>query len=331
MTRLAGGLAPPQKPSHRRDGWSALLFLLPAVTIIGTFHLWASGFNVAMGFTDWSFAGVNFIGGENFTRLASGGEFWNSLAVTLFFIAGTVPITVAVAIPIAYLLYQVIPRNYLYRLLLFLPYIVPTVATSLVWSLVFSPSPGGIANAVRSVFGMAPKPWLLDSTGAVEWLASFVGVSVPGWAEGPSIALVLVMVVRFWQMLGFTILILYSGMTQLDPETLEAARVDGATERQILRRVVVPLLSPTLLFVTVVSFIFAIREFNTIFVLTAGGPASTTETLTMLIFRQFFVESQLGRGAATATVLFAIILLITWAQFRLGRRWVFYRGGGSNA
>lgn len=331
MVRLRRVATAPSKPSHRRDGWSALFFLLPAVAIIGTFHLWASGFNVAMGFTDWSFAGVSFVGGANFSRLASSGEFWNSLAVTLFFIVGTVPLTVVVAIPIAYLLYQVIPRNYLYRLLLFLPYIVPTVATSLVWSLVFSPSPGGVANAVGSMLGMAPKPWLLDSTGLFEWLASLVGVTVPVWAEGPSIALVLVMVVRFWQMLGFTILILYSGMTQLDPETLEAARVDGGTERQILRRVVVPLLSPTLLFVAVVSFIFAIREFNTIYVLTAGGPASSTETLTMLIFRQFFVESQLGRGAATATVLFAVILLITWAQFRLGRRWVFYRGGRQDA
>lgn len=301
--------------------------LLPAVVVIGVFHLWASGFNVAMGFTNWTFAGVDFIGTENYRYLASSGSFWNALVVTMFFVVGTVPTTIVVAIPLAYLLQQVVKRNYLYRLMLFLPYIVPTVATSLVWSLFFSPSPGGVVNSVIRQFGGGLQPLLLDSTGIFEVFGDSVGVTVPTWAEGPSVAMLLVMLVRFWQMLGFTILIVYSGMSQLDPEMLEAARVDGATERQVLRRVVVPLLSPTLLFVTVVSFIFAIREFNTIFVLTGGGPARTTETVTMLIFRQFFEEGFLGRGAATATILFLVILLITWAQFRLSRRWVFYRGG----
>jgi ABC-type sugar transport system permease subunit len=301
--------------------------LLPAVMVIGVFHLWASGFNVAMGFTNWSFAGVDFVGLENYRYITTRGNFWNALVVTMFFVFGTVPTTVVIAVPLAYLLHQIVRRNYLYRLILFLPYIVPTVATSLVWSLFFSPSPGGVVNSVLRQFGGGLQPLLLDSTGVFEIVGEAIGVTVPEWGEGPSVAMVLVMLVRFWQMLGFTILIVYSGMTQLDPEMLEAARVDGASERQVLRKVVVPLLSPTLLFVTVVSFIFAIREFNTIYVLTGGGPARTTETLTMLVFRQFFEEGLLGRGAATATILFLIILLITWAQFRLSRRWVFYRGG----
>ena len=315
------------KPGRRGEGRLAAAMLLPAVVVIGVFHLWASGFNVAMGFTNWTFAGVDFVGVENYRYLAASGAFWNALVVTLFFILGTVPATIIVAVPLAYLLHQVVRRNHFYRLVLFLPYIVPTVATSLVWSLFFSPSPGGVVNSVIRQFGGGLQPLLLDSAGLFAKAGDMIGITVPEWASGPSIAMLLVMLVRFWQMIGFTILIAYSGMSQLDPEMLEAARVDGASEPQVLRKVVVPLLSPTLLFVTVVSFIFAIREFNTIYVLTGGGPARTTETVTMLIFRQFFEEGFLGRGAATATVLFLIILLITWAQFRLSRRWVFYRGG----
>ena len=174
---------------------------------------------------------------------------------------------------------------------------------------------------------MTRQSWILDSTGIVEGVGGWFGVIVPSWAEGPSIAMMLLLLIRFWQMLGFTILILYAGMTRIDPDLLAAARVDGATEPQILRKVVVPVLSPTILFVAVVSLVFALREFNTIYVLTQGGPARTTETLSMLMFRQFWGDNLFAVGATTATALFLIILLVTWAQFRLSRRWVHYTGG----
>ena len=305
---------------------TAVLFSLPAIAIISVFHLYGAGRNVYMSLTDWTLAGADFVGLRNYIDLVQNGEFWNSVKVTGFF-GLVVPVTVVVAIPVAYLLHYVVRKSYLYRLLLFVPFVVPTVATSLVWGTIFTPSPTGLLNASLQPFGVTRQSWILDSTGIVEGVGGWFGVIVPSWAEGPSIAMMLLLLIRFWQMLGFTILILYAGMTRIDPDLLAAARVDGATEPQILRKVVVPVLSPTILFVAVVSLVFALREFNTIYVLTQGGPARTTETLSMLMFRQFWGDNLFAVGATTATALFLIILLVTWAQFRLSRRWVHYTGG----
>jgi ABC-type sugar transport system permease subunit len=130
-----------------------------------------------------------------------------------------------------------------------------------------------------------------------------------------------VIAARIWQMLGFTVVILLSGLTSMNDEVIEAARIDGASEFQIMRRIVIPMLYPTIFFLSVVSVVFAIREFNTIYVMTNGGPASSTQTLPLLMFQQFYQNNELGYGAATATVMFVIMLGITWAQFKLSRRW----------
>jgi multiple sugar transport system permease protein len=313
--------------SRRVSGWStAVLFMVPAIIVIGVFHLYAAGRNVWMSFTNWTLAGADFIGLDNYVDLIRGGDFWNSLKVTLFFTTA-VPITILVAIPVAYLLHFVVRKSYAYRLLLFVPFIVPTVATSLVWGLVFAPGPTGLLNASLNQFGVPRQSWVLDSKGIFEVAGGWIGLDLPTWAAGPSVAMAILILIRFWQMLGFTVLILYAGMTRIDHDLLDAARVDGATESRILRRVVVPVLSPTILFVTVISLVYALREFNTIFVLTQGGPARTTETLSMLMFRQFWGDHLLGVGATTATVLFLLIMAITWVQFRLSRRWVHYSGG----
>lgn len=313
--------------SRRTSAWgTAVLFMLPAVIVIGVFHLYAAGRNVWMSFTNWTLAGADFIGLDNYVELIQGGDFWNSLKVTLFF-ATAVPVTILVAIPVAYLLHFVVRRSYAYRLLLFVPFIVPTIATSLVWGIVFAPGPTGLLNASLNPLGVPRQAWVLDSNGIFEVAGGWIGLDVPTWAAGPSVAMAILILIRFWQMLGFTVLILYAGMIRIDHDLLDAARVDGATESRILRKVVVPVLSPTILFVTVVSLVFALREFNTIFVLTQGGPARTTETLSMLMFRQFWGDHLLGVGATTATVLFLAIMAITWVQFRLSRRWVHYSGG----
>ena len=112
---------------------TAVLFSLPAIAIISVFHLYGAGRNVYMSLTDWTLAGADFVGLRNYIDLVQNGEFWNSVKVTGFF-GLVVPVTVVVAIPVAYLLHYVVRKSYLYRLLLFVPFVVPTVATSLVWA-----------------------------------------------------------------------------------------------------------------------------------------------------------------------------------------------------
>ena len=142
---------------------TAILFLFPALLVIGVFHLYGTARNIYLSLTDWTVAGAEFIGLTNYINLLQSGDFWNSVKVTFFF-AVVVPATVIVAIPVAYLLHYVVRKSYLYRLLLFVPFIVPTVATSLVWGLVFAPSPTGVLNASLQPLGVRRQGWILDST-----------------------------------------------------------------------------------------------------------------------------------------------------------------------
>ena len=159
-------------------------------------------------------------------------------------------------------------------------------------------------------------------------LGEAVGHELPAWAGGPSLALCCVMVVSVWTMLGFAVVVLLAGLSQVPTDVLEAARLDGATGWQLRRRVIMPLLSPTLFFLLIVFVIKAFQAFNTIYVMTPGGLSGRTGTVTFYIYESAFMMGGKGAGfgSAVALVLFAIIVSLTLLQFRvLGKR-VHYGG-----
>ncbi|TCC36256.1 carbohydrate ABC transporter permease [Kribbella speibonae] len=315
---------PERSRRRRRQSAIGLLFALPALVLLGVFHIWASLFNIAMSLTDWSLGGASFVGLRNYVELLTGPEFRNSLVVTLFFVLGTVPLTILIGLPIAYALQYRLARFRLYRVLVFTPYVVPTVASAMIWGVIFGSNPSSLANWVLSWFGAEPRQWLVDGTGVLNVLLHPIGVHLPGILGGPSVALSITMVAQIWHLLGFTVIVLLSGLTGIGEDVREAARVDGAGEFRVLRSVVVPLLSPTILFLAVISLIFAVREFNIIYVLTGGGPQGSSETLSMLMVRQFYEDNELGRGATTGTFLALTVAVLTLAQFWISRRRVHY-------
>ncbi|TME62212.1 MAG: sugar ABC transporter permease [Chloroflexi bacterium] len=137
-------------------------------------------------------------------------------------------------------------------------------------------------------------------------------------------ALVVVSIVTVWHYLGYQVVIFLAGLSNISNEYYEAARLDGASERQIFTKITLPLLSPTTFFVFTIATIGALRSFDTVFILTGGGPLDTTRTVTLLIFKTALQQAQFGLGAALAFILTLIILLFTLVQFRvLGRR-VYY-------
>jgi multiple sugar transport system permease protein len=128
-----------------------------------------------------------------------------------------------------------------------------------------------------------------------------------------------------WQQMGFTFLIFVGGLANISTEVLEAADLDGATGWQRLRSITLPLLSPSILFVTIVGIIGALQVFAQPYIMTQGGPGDATRTVVMIIYQAAFQNLQIGYGSAIAMLLFLVILAVTIVQFLTSKRWVFYQ------
>ncbi|MGV3724419.1 MAG: carbohydrate ABC transporter permease [Actinomycetota bacterium] len=275
---------------------------------------------------EWQTAPGGFVGLANYGKALTGEPaFWKSMAVTGWFVLGTVPTTIAVGYLLAELLHSRISGLTFYRTLFFSPYVASPVAAAAVWRWIFNPN-FGVANAVAGRFGVQLR-WLSEEAGVFQLLAQSVQQNLPGWAAGPSLALVCIIGVTVWHSLGFAVVILLAGLAAIPTEVTDAARLDGARGWSLLRAVKLPLLSPTLFFLLVVFTIRAFQTFTQIYVLSVdnrGGPNESTRNITLYIVQSFNENAArlgAGYGSAVAMILFVIILALTLVQFRvLGRR-----------
>ncbi|MCC6445411.1 MAG: sugar ABC transporter permease [Armatimonadetes bacterium] len=304
-----------------RDSAQAYLYLTPALLIVGGFHFLPIFYAFYISLHKWEILQERFIGLENYTRLARDPEFGQSLLVTLYYVIGTVPLGLAVSLGVALLLFRGLKGTGFYRTVYFLPNITSVVAAAVVWSWIFNPQQYGVLNYLFSLFGSSPQQWLLESNGIFKLLFMKLGLPLPGWAGGPSLALVCIVVMSVWSSLGFNMIVFLAGLGSIPKEFQEAARIDGAGEWGVFWKVTFPLLSPTTFFLVIISTIRAFQAFNQIFVMTGGGPLGTTRTITVYIFKTFYESTRVGYGAAIAFALFAIILLLTLVQFKaIGER-----------
>jgi multiple sugar transport system permease protein len=317
-------------PPRRRlpvEAIQAWLFLLPAVVILGVFQIFPAIAAFYMSLFKWDVVQGSFRGLGNYTdwlydNSIRSPDFWRSLSTTFTYVIFTVPLQIAIALVLAYLLFQKMRGRGFYRTIYYLPYVTSFVAAAAVFFWVFHPT-YGLVNDVLGIFGIGPQRWLDEPNGVFEMAASAFGVTLPQWLAGPSLALVVISLVTIWHYLGYQIVIFLAGLSNISPEYYEAARLDGANERQIFTSITLPLLSPTTFFVFTVASIGVLRSFDSVYVLTNGfgGPLDTTRTVTLLVFKTAFQQAQFGLGAALAFILTMIILLFTLIQFRvLGRR-----------
>jgi multiple sugar transport system permease protein len=317
-------------PRRRRfpiEGLQAWLFVLPAVAIIGVFKILPALAAFYMSLFRWDVIQGAFRGLGNYTdwlydHPLRSPDFWRSLSTTFTYVIFTVPLEMAIALVIAYLLFQKMRGRGIYRTIYYLPYVTSFVAAAAVFFWVFHPQ-YGLVNDLLALAGIGPQRWLDEPRGLFELAASSVGITLPGWLAGPSLALVVISLVTIWHYLGYQVVIFLAGLSNISNEYYEAARLDGASERQIFTRITLPLLSPTTFFVFTVASIGVLRSFDSVYVLTSGvgGPLDTTRTVTLLVFKTAFQQAQFGLGAALAFILTLVILLFTLVQFRiLGRR-----------
>ncbi|MBZ0294544.1 MAG: ABC transporter permease subunit [Anaerolineae bacterium] len=242
--------------------------------------------------------------------------------VTVMYALGTVPFQLTIGLTLAYLLFQNIKGRSFFRVVYFLPYITPFVATSVVFTLIFSHRTGSPVNQFMQTLGLTPQKWLLEPTGIFEII---FGPGIPDWLVGPGLALVVIMFYNTWIYAGYSTVIFLAGLGSIPNEVYEAARIDGASGWRIFRHITLPLLSPTTFFLMLIATIGTFQAFIQVWLLRTPASQRAVDTINIYIFQ----EIQAGRpnyayGSAMAFVLFGVILVLTVSQNRFAGRRVFY-------
>ncbi len=292
------------KKKKQRYNYSAFLFIAPMLIGIGVFYLYAFFENIWTSFNEVGIFGMRtFVGLENYRSLAEDEIFWIALKNTAFYAVLGVPSIVILSIGIALMLNQKIPAQGFFRTAIFIPAITLPAAIGLLWRWLFNSS-YGLVNNILAWFAVPPIFWLSD-TNVVRWS---------------------ILIVLIWASLSYMVIILLSGLQRIPGVYYDAAQVDGANTRQIFFRITLPLLTPTIFFVSVVTMIGTFQIFDLIFLMiradTVGYQYATS--LVAYFYNQAFTFGLRGYGAAISVVSLFIIFAVTAIQFRVQKRWVNY-------
>jgi multiple sugar transport system permease protein len=251
---------------------------------------------------NWPLFGTpKFVGLDNYVRmLTSDPVFWTVLGNTMFFAVCYTVLNLVVAVALATWVHSLGSWGPFFRVLFFIPVVTPMVANALVWRLMLTDD--GVVNSFLANLGIQGPSWLSDGQLA---MGSLIAMSV-------------------WQGIGYNIIVLGAGLSGISPNLLEAARIDGAGAWQRFFRVVLPMLSPSLFFCTVMTIIGSFKVFTQPYLLTLGGPGDSTNTIVLYLYRNGFSFDKLGYASALAWALFVIVMLITALQFSQQKKWVNY-------
>ncbi|MGW0593662.1 carbohydrate ABC transporter permease [Streptosporangium sp. NPDC002607] len=292
------GLGRGGRGRSRREAGAGIVLTIPVAVFFVVFWLVPFCGAVYLSFTDYEMAGApRWIGLDNYARMLQDPGVWNSAWITVVYTVFTVLPTILLALLVAVPLSGPGRLNRVLRSLVMVPAVMPLAATSMVWVIIYSDR--GLANTLLGAVGIEPQSWLTDSDLAI-------------WA-------LVVMVV--WKSLGLFVIILTAGLQALPREVYEAAAIDGAGPVTTFRRITVPLLRRTLLFVLVISVAGSMQAFVPAFLLTGGGPADATQVLPYYIWANAFPYEHMGYASALAMMLLVAMLVVSIVQFG------FLRGG----
>ena len=270
------------------------IFLSPSLILIGIFALYPICFAFYMSFHKWKIlGGADFTGLKNYIQVLQSPEFLVSLGNTFLYSIITVPAGVVLAIGSALLLNRALFARGFFRGVIFFPVTISMVVIALIWTWMFSEN-YGIINHVLSSFGYNPRSWLAN----------------------PKTAFPVIMIMSIWKGFGYGMVIYLAGLQTIPKRLYEAAKVDGASALQQFWLITLPLLNPTTLFVTVISFIGSFQVFDQVYVMTEGGPGYSTSVLVHYIYNLAYVRFQMGKAGAAAFFLFLIVLIFTMLQIK---------------
>jgi multiple sugar transport system permease protein len=306
-----------------RQSAAAYLYLAPALVLLSLFHFLPAFYGFYISLWKWGIIKERFLGLQNYQGVLVDSAFWNSLGVTLWYVVLVIPAEMVIGLVVAYLLFQPIRGRAGYRTAYFTPHITSTAAAAVVWRFIYNPQ-NGLLNGILDRLHLPTGQWLQESTGVFKLVLGPAGAGLPDWLGGPSMALVCIAIMSVWSYIGFYVVIYLAGLGNVPKELYEAARIDGANEREVFMKITLPLLSPTTFFLLIVGTVGAMQAFNQIYVMTGGGPLDTTRTVVMLVFKTFYQQTRVGYGSAMAFLLSLFIVLLTIVNFRLVGRRVHY-------
>lgn len=281
----------------KMSGRSSALALAPAVLLFAVFNIYPLAYSGFLSVMEWDgFSPARrFVGLENYRAIFESAQFRNALGVTLKYTAGVTTLSVAAGLVIAVLLNSDIRGRNLYRLIYFLPVVTSTVAAAVVWRYLMTPGTGYADVFLRNI-GLTPP--------------------TPAWLRNTTWALRIVILVGVWKRLGFNIVVFLAGLQNIPKDYYEAATVDGAGAWGRFRHITIPLIAPITLLLVIMSVIDGFLIFDTVYVMTDGGPVGTTQVVGLLLYRQAFRYFNLGDASAMGWVIFAIVFTATLIQWR---------------
>lgn len=249
-------------------------------------------------------------------------DVFQGFSVTVMYSIFSVPFQLGLGLILAVLLFQKIRAKSFFRVVFFLPYITPFVATSVVFALLFSQNQNSLVNQFIGIFGIESQSWLQEPQGIFELM---FGTGVPDWLAGPGLALVVIIIYNIWIYAGFSSVIFLAGLGNIPEDVYEAARIDGANGWHQFRYITIPLLSPTTFFLMLIATIGTFQAFTQIFLMRRPGAFDAVDTINLYIYNEINRSSpNYAYGSAMAFVLFAVILALTLIQNRVAGRRVFY-------
>lgn len=288
---------------RRRTELAGWLFVSPAFLLFLVFIAGPFVFALVLAFMKWDLlSDPEFVGAANFIKLFSDEHLPRVLLNTFVFAFASIVTHLVFGLLLALALNRVMNRalSYFARVAVFFPFLISWAAVALLWKYVLDPTFGFVAQ-----------------------YASTIGIELPNFFADPVWALPAIIFIDLWHTLGFTFIIMLAGLQTVPTELIEAARTDGASSSQVFWNITLPLMSPTMFFATIITFIGAFQIFDPIQIITKGGPQNSTTTIIMYLYEKGFQAFDMGYAAAVALVVFVIIMGITVIQFVGRRKWVY--------
>lgn len=273
------------------------ILVLPA--LIGTliFIVIPVFFSFYLSFCRWDLlSDIKFIGLKNYIELLSSPAFGLIIKNTFVFAVSTAVIAIIIPLVLAAVLNNKIRGTEFFKTAYFLPFITPMIVIAIAWEWIFDPN-NGLLNYILK----ANINWLYDT----------------------KTAMLALIIVSTWKLIGYNMVIFLSGFSSVNPNLYEASKIDGANEIQTFFKITLPLLSPTIFFVLVITTISSFQVFDLIYLMTQGGPMNSTNVLVYWIYKNAFEFFNIGEASAGAYILFLIILLLTIVQWKTRKKWVF--------